>query len=458
MQDNSPITVGDAAMAGQVALAIIADTNDTTRGGGASSDKNSNKKPKLAPEERPAPKGMFHGAEKGAKQFQEDSVLSWRSPNHVVTIGGIYDGHGGHNGMRASNAARDHSLKFFGSISLECEQWKAPNWHATLPKLFDAIHQIIRDTLKDQSQDRQLDEKGIVRTLNGDPIHGGCTGTVIVQIRNVDGSSTIINANVGDSTALLCFLDNLSADKYHMLTVDHGPENVDEYRRVQNLPKEEFPIKLLFVYDKTNVFRKYECPSVYLESGQKDERYEKNPWGNGLHPVNVRYEPAMYAVTPREVLRDSTCIAMTRALGDLYAHQFGLTHVPSITTYELPANRTCVVAVASDGIWDCWGYNDFSDFYRGALNDSNEDQVAGMRKVLDESVTRAIANFGAKHYDDAALVSWVIAPASSESPAAGAAAGAAAVDAVAVDAADLVSWVSPPASSESPAAVNAAEE
>ena len=232
----------------------------------------------VAPDERPAPKGMFQGAEKGAKQFQEDSFFSWRSPNQIVTDGGIYDGHGGYNGMLASNAARDHSLKFFGSICLECEQWKAPNWNAALPKLFDAIHQIIRATLKDQSQDRQLDEKGIVRTLNGDPVHGGCTGTVIVQIRNPDGSSTIINANVGDSTALLCFLDNLSADKYHMLTVDHGPENVDEYRRVQNLPKEENPIKLLFVYDKTNVFRKHECPLVYSENGQKDERYEKNPW------------------------------------------------------------------------------------------------------------------------------------------------------------------------------------
>ena len=153
--------------------------------------------------------------------------------------------------------------------------------------------------------------------------------------------------------------------------------------------------------------------------------------GNGLHPTNVRYEPAMYAVTPKEVLRDSTCIAMTRALGDLYAHQFGLTHVPSITTYELPANRTCVVAVASDGIWDCWAYNDFADFFRGALKG---DAIAGMRKVLDEIVTRAIANFGAKHYDDAALVAWVIAPASSNSPAAAAATvNAAAVNAAAVE-------------------------
>ena len=52
--------------------------------------------------------------------------------------------------------------------------------------------------------------------------------------------------------------------------------------------------------------------------------------GNGLHPTNVRYEPAVYAVTPRQVVQDSTCIAMTRALGDFYAHQFGLTFEPDL--------------------------------------------------------------------------------------------------------------------------------
>jgi serine/threonine protein phosphatase PrpC len=346
---------------------------------------------------------MFEGDEKGAKQFQEDSHFSWQLPNKVITIGGIYDGHGGYNGMLVSNTARDHSIEFFNSVSDTCEHWSVEKWHEELLKLFDTIHQKIRTTLLEQSQDRQLDENGIVRTLNGDPIHGGCTGTVVVQIKNPDGSSTIINANVGDSLAMLCFLDDMSPEKYHILSIDHGPDNVDEFKRIQSLPSEKFPTKLLFVYDKTNIFRKYNCPLVFNEQGEKDEIYVKNPWGNGLHPINVRYEPAIYAVTPREILRDSTCIAMSRALGDLYAHPFGLTHVPSITTYELPANRKCVVAVASDGVWDCWTFNDFNDYFREIITKKLE-----MKKVLDESVSRAITNFGTKHYDDASLVSWVI--------------------------------------------------
>lgn len=204
-----------------------------------------------------------------------------------------------------------------------------------------------------------------------------------------------------------------------MLTVDHGPENHEEWTRVHNLPAETHPIKLLFVYDKTNVFRKYECPEVFLPTGQLDEKLSKNPWGNGLHPTNVRYEPAVYAVTPREVVQDSTCIAMTRALGDFYAHQFGLTHIPDIRVKELPAGSEVIITVGSDGIWDCWKYEDFADYFaaqahgNAALRESAGLQ--GMEEagavVLKETVHRAITNFGAKHYDDAALVAWLSTPA-----------------------------------------------
>ena len=127
----------------------------------------------------------------------------------------------------------------------------------------------------------------------------------------------------------------------------------------------------------------------------------------GLHPTNVRYEPAVYAVTPRSISKDSTCIAMsarsadtqgvargvaalspspslirfhfccvvvpkrTRAIGDYYAHQFGLTHVPSISVKRIScadsgsedttqahtnsyatSEQAYTIFVASDGVWD----------------------------------------------------------------------------------------------------------
>jgi len=180
---------------------------------------------------------------------------------------------------------------------------------------------------------------------------------------------------------------------------DHGPENADEYWRVQRGDHSE---RLLYVYDKANVFRKYECPRVFLDDGTKDPVFLQNPWGNGLHPTNVRYEPAVYAVTPRAVSRDTTCIAMTRALGDFYAHQFGLTWVPSITVQKAPQNVGFTVIVASDGIWDCWKYEDFTEYMnQRARVEPNVEAV--VQVALNETITRAITNFGSKHYDDACM-------------------------------------------------------
>ena len=71
---------------------------------------------------------------------------------------------------------------------------------------------------------------------------------------------------------------------------DHGPESAEECKRLWDLPSETYPTKLLYVYDKTNVFRKYECPRVFLEERdekgypKKDQKFVSNPWGNGENP------------------------------------------------------------------------------------------------------------------------------------------------------------------------------
>jgi len=157
------------------------------------------------------------------------------------------------------------------------------------------------------------------------------------------------------------------------------------------------------VYDKTTIFRKYECPLVFLPSGKKDPKFVSNPWGNGLHPTNVRYEPAVYAVTPKSVSKDSTCIAMTRALGDFYAHQFGLTNIPDISVKRVPASSSYQLHIGSDGIWDCWKFGDYHDFVKSLVTKGKDVQEV-CDIVLDESILRARTNFGPKHFDDASLV------------------------------------------------------
>lgn len=62
------------------------------------------------------------------------------------------------------------------------------------------------------------------------------------------------------------------------LDKEHGPLNQGEHKRIQDIPDEG---KLLLVYDKTSVFRKYECPPIYEKTGSRVQNLLQNPWGNG---------------------------------------------------------------------------------------------------------------------------------------------------------------------------------
>ena len=118
-------------------------------------------------------------------------------------------------------------MQFFESNDPAFESWSVEHWKQQLQRLFSDLHSAIRKALLEQSPDRVLDSKNIVRAPSGDPIHGGSTGSVVVQVKRVDGSSVCISANVGDSCTLLCPLDRKAQEKFAMLSVDHGPENHD---------------------------------------------------------------------------------------------------------------------------------------------------------------------------------------------------------------------------------------
>jgi len=208
--------------------------------------------------------GPFGGTIKGGKQWNEDSYYCWASPNRRVVVGAVFDGHGGYNGLLASQECVLSCVKEFDSIGKECELWELPQWKAFLNELFYKLHKAIQTKLVSQSTEadkRSVDEKGVVRAANQDPIHGGTTASVVVQFTSKEEGIVLVGANVGDSHAFLCSRKSKNTE---FLTVDHGPESQDEYKRVQSLDETEYPVKLLFVYDKTNVYRKYECPLVFF--------------------------------------------------------------------------------------------------------------------------------------------------------------------------------------------------
>lgn len=133
--------------------------------------------------------------------------------------------------MLASRCARDTSLSYFEEHKLACESWTVEEWKTHLIILFALCHTNIRQRFLDdtkeslnQSMQRVVDDKGIVRSLAGDPVHGGSTASVCVCIRPDDpqGNLVLITANTGDSTGLLIRLgddeEKKAGDTFSFLT------------------------------------------------------------------------------------------------------------------------------------------------------------------------------------------------------------------------------------------------
>lgn len=403
--------------------------------------------------------------EKGGKEFQEDSFCTFRAPDSSIVAAAVYDGHGGFNGRIASSTCAAATAEWFKTHWSSFRGWDDDEFRKQGTDLFHQLNSKIRTALRQpvhlegvkirviggkfKEQDGvvekwiashqqwgiklasgkkirasremidvygdellHVDDNGIVRKNNGTCVHGGTTGTVTVCINN-DDHWRVITINAGDSDCILCPSDSqamkVKEDKWTHLSTDHGPDSRKEFMRIRNLSDEEFPEKLLFVYDKSNVSQKYECPRVFRPDGTKDPKFVKNPWGNGLKPTNVRYEPGVYAVTPRldkytsNKRNDVTCIAMTRSLGDLYAHQFGLTWRPDVDITSLKKDKAYMIAPGSDGIWDCWKYEDFSDHLNQSFKRNGNEVSKACEDVLQFTVKKAKQSFGVRAYDDASL-------------------------------------------------------
>jgi len=366
--------------------------------------------------------------DKGAKQYQEDSFYHFESPDLTFLVAAVFDGHGGLNGRVASQKVEALCNEYFPSHWQKCKGWTDDEWTTQMTSFYHHLHQKVREEFVQLEITRRqnnklptnnIEDRGVVRKSSGFPVHGGTTCTIVCIIRTKT-KWRIVCSNTGDSDALLLSRkpSRLPHDnnKQKHLSVDHSPDNADEYLRIKHLPTDEYPTKLLFVYDQANTCRKFECPIVFLEDGTKDPKYVKNPWGNHLRPTNVRYDPAVYAVSPYGVSHDITCIAMTRSLGDFYAHQFGLSNVPSVTFNELDiwnadgeANEF-IVTVGSDGVWDCWKWDDFSDYVNGVMTKCQGQLKKVCESVLKHTVQRAKACFGEGSYDDASLVCVALMP------------------------------------------------
>jgi len=354
----------------------------------------------------------------GPKQQNEDRGCARINSSHRVQALAVFDGHGGAGGALAAQTAKETCERFLVANDRACDAWEGTQWKQQLLQLFATMHSNIRAALvasASAGERHAVDGQGVVRRADGKPVHGGTTATIVVSSRHADGRRFLVHANVGDSEAFL-----VAADGKHMLplTANHKPTNPAEFRRVT---AQRSPLR--FVYDK------HGDPEIFQANGEKDERYVRDPWGNGLKPCNVRYEPGAYVSFNDAARGDFVRLAMTRSLGDFYAHPLGVTAEPSINVVELADDvQDASVCVASDGVWDVWQYEAFAA-HVAQLKSSNS---VSAERIMAKSMEQAYASFGRNAYDDSTLVvlqlpNRVRAPAHPHQPAAVAPAAAAPV-------------------------------
>lgn len=236
----------------------------------------------------------------GKKGINQDSVVVWEEfgSQEDVIFCGVYDGHGPW-GHLVSKKVRE-----IMPSSFLC------NWQETLALMDDDV-----DCESDGCLNHfEIWKKSYLNTCSAvddelqqhsgiDSFYSGTTALTIVRQGDL-----IVLANVGDSRAVLATTYNDGSLIPVQLTVDHKP----------NLP-------------------------------QESERIKRS---NG-RVCSARDEPGLYRIwmPSGESALQGPGLAISRAFGDFFVKDFGLTSEPQVTQRYL-TSRDQFIILATDGVWD----------------------------------------------------------------------------------------------------------
>jgi serine/threonine protein phosphatase PrpC len=345
----------------------------------------------------------------GIGRLNQDQVFVFTSRSKYITIGGVFDGHSDLGGM-TSMVARQYCEDYFATMRSACDSWTQQQFSENIIQLFADMHGAIRRKMlacDTTTRVDPLDIHGVPRHKSGSVVRGGTTATLVVRKKYSDGSGYVISANAGDSSAFKFIISPNGLNKsvkYVQLSDDHDPMSRSEFMRVKGLSTRLYPDKMKFVYDVPYIY-----PEIFEPSGQIIGRYLVDPWKQRIRTINARNDVSAYCMVPHSVDAKRTCFAMTRSLGDFYGHQCGLIFQPSIKIQEFNATEDHIICVASDGLWDCWKYDDLADAIRRILSDPlcykiDINHIAST--IFDQTIKRGIQMFGEKDFDDTSIVMW----------------------------------------------------
>ena len=307
---------------------------------------------------------MFSGKviPSGCKTFlTTEDIIGFSSINNYQ-IGVLADGHG--------TLGRQSAIFCVEKVQEKMIQFLEKN--KTENEIADKLKSVFKEVHMELS-DLPIFEKGV---------HGGTTLTTLIVGKDDKGQTFIVSANVGDSDAFV-----FSENNYEILTTCHDPQNEEEYKRVSNLkePKGEF------VYQTHGALQLSDYIRIY-ESGKKVEREKLLKYNDPKNKLYLSASTVRGDISSYFMYQEKN-LAITRAIGDFYAHEFGMTYEPSIKIH-FPICDKEILFLASDGILDCYHYKELSKL----LLKNKTDEELG--KIFKQ---KAVSLFGNSH-DDLAFI------------------------------------------------------
>jgi serine/threonine protein phosphatase PrpC len=359
------------------------------------------------------------GGEGGHDKENQDTYFV-AHPSPQVAIYAVFDGHGRMFGRLAAQVSAAVVKSFL------CAHWRflLDNPGEAMRQAFSEAHAAVLRAMLRADPTLRVQENAQGRFLlrwmeceddDGNPSHkwdavdGGTTATVVAVIRG----KTLIAAGVGDSSGLL--LGNAPggpSGAHELLLEEHSPTNLAEHVRMRALPSGP---QLKWVYDCPD----FEEFNIFSDTGpggaaRLDDDNLKTADEHGVMIKNSREDRFTLLVIPEEeldlpalaatpapqgaaqkTLVEEQAITMSRSLGDFYAHRHGVICEPEVRALPIASIaqrgwKDTLMLLASDGVWDLWGFDEVST---ELVSPTNGNTVA-MKQRADKffEATRAKGN------------------------------------------------------------------
>lgn len=388
-----------------------------------------------------------HLSIKGSGRENQDDFFQIYNAETDSHIFGVADGHG-----PTGKIASSSSKKTIEEFVLANIEELSTNPVSFLEKCFEQVHEnvrraIVEDAEKKEPKEVVVNSDGAILTRRYEfqalsNISGGTMLSVAILKRGI-----LYIANVGDCDGILCAKTPIlkqTSLKYEkdagqikhigytdetlttaiVLTRDHSPDNVDEYKRIRESVKDP---KLLFVYDEQGK-EKAMCEPIFEDGADGPVVRTDVPF----YHKNVSKQRATYIATPPDAqYRDA--LASTRSIGDFNLNKYGLSPKPEIQSIDLntifesmvqeavPVQeatvletqsttepKTLCLVFGSDGVWDNWIIDHVQKFVMDPSCLNAIRTPDGAERVTKSFMARNLAfskkHFGNYNYDDATSV------------------------------------------------------